>query len=153
MHKVDGDTLPPEPTGATYQAKTEHKAAQSAPHNITYPVQVRVHIRSVVSSQRQVVIYDHVDLQNVDTSRDHVCGDQHFEFAIPEVIDHPVAFPCFFGSMQRRDVMSFRHHTCGDLVCSFSPLWQTPSASIDQVDQYTTHLAENDALPDGQQTI
>ena len=86
----------------------------------------RVAVPTVVE-QRQVVVDDHVDLQDVDPARDHVRRDEHFFLARAEPVDDRVTFRSFFRAVQRGDLVPLRRHALRDAVGSVAVLRNTES--------------------------
>jgi hypothetical protein len=57
-------------------------------------VDISLDIRLVISTGSEVgyiVIHDHIDLLNIDTSSDDVGGDEDFGLAVSESIENPIS--------------------------------------------------------------
>jgi hypothetical protein len=66
-------------------------------------VDISLDIRLVVPTGSEVgyiVIYDHVNLLNIDTSSDDVGGDEDFGLAVPESIENPISLVGHFISVE-----------------------------------------------------
>lgn len=85
-------------------------------------VQVGLGIGSVVGVERQVVVDDHVDLRNVDTTRDDVRGDEDLGLALPERLHDGVSLRGLELAMQRDDLVALGRHPSGNLVGGVSSL-------------------------------
>jgi hypothetical protein len=61
---------------------------------LTNSVDVRLDIRLIVPTGSEVgyiVVYDHVDLLNIDTSSDDIGSDENFGLAVPESIEDTIS--------------------------------------------------------------
>jgi hypothetical protein len=67
-----------------------------------------------------VVIHDHVDLLDVDTTGHHVGGDQDLGFTVPEPIEDAVTVLGVLLTMQGSDGVTFSLQPLGDLIRSVS---------------------------------
>lgn len=120
-------------------------------------MQVGLRIRPVLRVERQVVVDDHVDLRNVDTSRDDVRRDQDFGLAVPEALHDSVAFGRFELAVQRDDLVAFVGHSAGNLVGRVSSLPGTVKRSAARQPAMHhmpfAHLDKDDALSDREQIV
>lgn len=60
------------------------------------------------SEDGNIVIDNHVDLLNVDPSRDDIGRDEHLCLAVPERIEDFVSFASLLVTVERGDRMTFR---------------------------------------------
>ena len=67
--------------------------------------------------QRQVVVYDHVNLHDIDTTRNDIGRDENLIPAFPEAVNNVVTLCSILRSMQRRNLVAFCCHSLGDAVC------------------------------------
>ena len=72
--------------------------------------------------ERQVVVDDHVHLEDVDAACDDVRRDQHLLLALAEAVDDGVALLRVLGAVQRRDLVPLRCHPLRDAVGRVSML-------------------------------
>ena len=78
--------------------------------------------RVALVQERKVVIDDHVDLHDVDATRDDVRGDQDLIFALPEAVDDRITLRRVLRSVQRCDLVPFCRHPLGNAVGGVSML-------------------------------
>lgn len=79
-------------------------------------MKVGLRVGLAVGIARDVVVDDHVDLEDVDSASDDIGGDEDLGLAIPERFHDSVAFGRFELAVQRRDLVSLGSHALGDLV-------------------------------------
>jgi hypothetical protein len=120
---------------------------------LTNSVDISLDIRFEVPTRSKVgniVIDDHVDLLNIDTSSDDVGSDEDFGFTVPKLVEDLVSLIRHFVSVERGDRVTFFSQPLGDSVgsvfsldisCGLSRVW----AAAD--------LAEHDTLSDGHDIV
>lgn len=85
--------------------------------------------------ERQIVVHDHVHLQDVDATRDDVRRDQHLLSTLAEAVDDGIALRRVFRTVQRRDLVA---------LCSHALRYAVSRVSV---------LAEDDALANSEQVV
>jgi hypothetical protein len=107
----------------------------SNPMEICFKVGVALYI------DWQIVIDDHVDLVDVDSTSENVCGDKDLGFPGAEGVHDGIAFSCVTGTMEDGDDVSvFSHPTC-NLICRVSSL-----ARLAYTTEEGNYSNENDTL-------
>jgi hypothetical protein len=102
---------------------------------------IGLNVRSLVQGpvtlhhERQVIVDDHVDLEDIDATGDDVGGDEDLFASLAETVDDGIAVFSVLGAMERGDLVSFCDHALSDTI---------GGASL---------LAKDDTLADGEQTV
>ena len=92
---------------------------------LTDPVNISLDIRPEIPGRSHVgyiVIDDHVDLLNIDTSSDDVGSDEYLGLAVSEIIEDLVSFIRQLFTVERSDRVAFFSQSLGDLICGVSSL-------------------------------
>jgi hypothetical protein len=88
-------------------------------------------IRSICDGY--IIVDDHVNLLNIDTSGNDVGGDKNFGFRISEPIENGISFFMFFVPMKRRDRVTIFLQTSCYSVGSISTLYGQVSTPLSKV--------------------
>ena len=82
---------------------------------------VGLNIRPEISTRSEVgyiVVDDHVDLLDIDSSSDDVGGDEDFGFTVPEFVEDLVSLIRQLVSVERGDRVTFFSQPLGDSIGS-----------------------------------
>lgn len=113
---------------------------------------MRFWISFAISSRRCVIVDHHVHLENIDCSRNDLCGDEHVERSISGHINDGGLLASLLVPVENSDLAALLHHPlCNHIHRVASLLGKNDHQAEDGDTQ--THLAGDDTLPDGHALI
>lgn len=100
---------------------------------------------------RYIVIDDHVDLLDIDTSSYDVGSDENLGLAVSETIENLVSLAKLLFTVKRGDLMSFLSQSVGDSIRRISSLHDLSWSRIFGCQEI--YLAEDNTLTDGHDIV
>lgn len=165
VDEVDRDTLATKTTSSSYNAQpisqTNVSSHEHSNRVRTDTMDIRLDIRPLISvlvplvHERQVVVHDHVDLHDIDTTRDNVSRDEDLLLALSESVDDGISLSSVLRPVQRRDFVALCGHPLRDAVGGVSMLKSGGLMLEDGLGEgeRRAHFAEDDTLPDRQEVV
>lgn len=71
---------------------------------------VTTEISPPIIHKRQIVVNDHIDLEDIDASCNDIGGDEDFFATLTEVVDDGITLGSIFRTMKRGDLVAFCNH-------------------------------------------
>src|SRR5882762_5008497 len=142
MHEIDRDPFTPEASSSTCTHNNEHpimKLYMSTGHTNTMNISlyigpsIPIEPPPPIIHQRQIIIYHHIHLQDIDPARDNVSGDEHLFATLTEIVDYGITLCSVFGTMQGGYFVPFCDHAFGNCVCCVTVLPTTQPISYIQL--------------------